>query len=210
MAVHVRPGRSPLRAHRSRRQRGGLHYQPSGELTQLVDRNGHATNMGYDHLGRVTSIVDAIGRAHARAYATPLAGAWSGQDVLSGSLNGTPASTSLTADTPHRRLPARHERLRHVTAGGDGIPAGPATRGQWPGIELYQDATFQLSYGKTYDTYGRLTEMQDRPASQFTSSTVLRRAAARPLGKLLLHHAAADSSSRRLGRDHTGRLLVHE
>ena len=143
-------------------------YQPSGELTQLVDRNGHPTTMGYDHLGRVTSTVDAIGRAHARAYAAPIAGAWSGQDVLSGSASSTAASTNFAQSLNNGDYQIGTNAYDTFTGGI--ISSGPITRG-WANVEFYRDATFQLSYGSSRDNFGRVTNTEDRPSSQLTSSS---------------------------------------
>jgi YD repeat-containing protein len=138
-------------------------YDPQGDLDSLVDRNGHSTLMGYDHLGRLTSILDAIERTHSRAYATPSSGAWSGQNLMSGSASTTSASTSLTSTLN----PGDYQ----IGTNGYQLLSSTSNSTGWPAIELYRDATFQLSFGRTFDIFDRTQSVQDRPSSQFASLT---------------------------------------
>jgi YD repeat-containing protein len=141
-------------------------YELAGELNKLVDRNGHTTNLTHDSLGRVLSITDAMSRSHARAYAAPATGAWSGQDVLSGSSSATAASTDFT-----QPLNPGDYQLGTNLYDTLGSPAGTHTRG-WADMQFYRDATFQLSYGRSVDNWGRTLTTFDRPSSSLTSSTL--------------------------------------
>jgi YD repeat-containing protein len=141
-------------------------YELAGELNKLVDRNGHTTNLTHDSLGRVLSITGALSRSHARAYAAPSAGNWSGQDVLSGSASGTAASTSFASALN----PGDYQigtGIYDILVSGQ----GNHTRG-WADMQFYRDATFQLSYGRTTDDWGRTTTAFDRPSTQLTSATL--------------------------------------
>jgi len=139
-------------------------YQPTGELTQLVDRNGNATNTSYDQLGRATSVIDAFQRAHARAYPVETATQWVGPTLLSGSASSASPTTSLTAT-----LNAGDYQIG--TNGNDayGVAGNEyRSRGE-PQVSLYRDATFQLSYGLTWDQGPKVVERADRDSLPFSS-----------------------------------------
>jgi RHS repeat-associated protein len=134
-------------------------YQPTGELIQTTDRNGNVTNMGYDQLGRVTSILDALHRAHARTYPVPSSTGWTGPSLLSGSASAAPATTSLTGTFN----PGDYQ------IGQNGYDLlGTASLSE-PQVTLYQDATFQLSYGLQWDQVPRLTDKEDRSGLPISS-----------------------------------------
>jgi RHS repeat-associated protein len=126
-------------------------YEPTGELKSILDRNDNLTAITHDHLGRVLSIVDAIGRMHARAYPVPSVNsppfgqpsAWNGPSVLSGSASTAAASTDFSA-----ALNPGDYQIGHAQYPIYGYP---------PGESFYRDATFDLPYVLSWDLGGRLS-----------------------------------------------------
>ena len=142
-------------------------YEPTGELSSIVDRNGNQTKMTHDHLGRALTMLDALGRTHARTYPVPVAtpnitgqpGVWQGPAVMSGSASGAAASPDLAASLN----PGDYQ------IGYNLYPI----RGYPPAISLYRDATFDMSYKLDWDPAGRLTAMNDRTGLPSSSSETL-------------------------------------
>jgi hypothetical protein len=107
---------------------------------------GFATGSGGEVSGssrvdsaRVLTLVDALGRAHARAYTVPVqvnsvppSASWVGPTLTSGSAGATAASTDFTA-----ALNPGDYQIGHNLYQPQGYPAN---------VSFYRDATFQLSY----------------------------------------------------------------
>ncbi len=123
-------------------------YTPQGDLTAFVDRKSRISVLTYDQLGRPATTTDPASRVGTFAYPIPAASHWVGASLFAGSPDAQPAPTSLTATL---RDGEYQIGLRDHKPGG--YPAG---------VELYRDATFELSFGRRFDAYGRLTRKQDR------------------------------------------------
>ncbi|MCC6902268.1 MAG: RHS repeat protein [Polyangiaceae bacterium] len=133
-------------------------YSAAGDLSAFQDRKSRTTSFGYDQLGRPSTTTDPANRRGTFAYPVPVAGAWTGAAVFAGSPDTQAAPTALTASL---RDGEYQIGLREHRAGG--YPAQ---------VEFYRDATFELSFGRSFDGYGRLKWRQDRVGLPFASGTV--------------------------------------
>lgn len=135
-------------------------YTPTtNRLSQVTDANTHSASMDYDQLGRLAGAQDALNRKYTRAYPTPAGGLWTGASVLAGSSNLTPAPTDLTAPLADGQYQIGIARYQ-----GAGNPAE---------LSFYRDATFELSYGMSWDRANRLTRRADRGLTPITTGTSL-------------------------------------
>ncbi|MCK6538346.1 MAG: hypothetical protein L6Q84_35685, partial [Polyangiaceae bacterium] len=133
-------------------------YNAAGDLIAFQDRKARTTSFGFDQLGRPSTTTDPALRKGTFAYPIPVAGAWTGAAVFAGSPDTQAAPTDLTASL---RDGEYQIGLREHRAGG--YPAQ---------VEFYRDATFELSFGRRFDHYGRLREREDRVGLPFASGTV--------------------------------------
>jgi RHS repeat-associated protein len=133
-------------------------YEPTGERKKLTDKLSRDTTWTHDQLGRVTSMVDTLGRSHGNAYTVPAAGAWTGPTLMAGSADATASTTSLSTAL----------RAGDYQIGQNAYPA----HGQPAGITLYRDATFALGFTRFFDNNRRLTARADRSAFAIDSSTM--------------------------------------
>ncbi len=123
-------------------------YTQSFDLSTVTDRNQHTTSFTYDQLGRPVSVVDPHGRVGTYSYPVPSSGQWVGPAVYAGSPDGTLPPTALGA--------ALRDGEYQVGANG-------YTPGGFPAqIQLYRDATFELSFGFYFDSYQRTVYRRDR------------------------------------------------
>ncbi|MCC6669411.1 MAG: hypothetical protein IT375_37080, partial [Polyangiaceae bacterium] len=116
-------------------------YNAAGDLIAFQDRKQRTTGFGFDQLGRPSTTTDPQGRKGTFAYPVPISGAWTGAAVFAGSPDSQSAPTGLTASL---RDGEYQIGLREHRAGG--YPAQ---------VEFYRDATFELSFGRAFDVYGR-------------------------------------------------------
>jgi YD repeat-containing protein len=133
-------------------------YTAQGDLQLYQDRNQRSTSFSYDELGRPSASVDPAGRRGSFAYPIPAGGQWTGASVFAGSPDAQAPPTSLTASL---RDGEYQIGLREHRAAGH-----PAQ------VEFYRDATFELSFGRRFDAYGRLTRREDRAGQPLSSGAV--------------------------------------
>ncbi len=133
-------------------------YEPTGELNFVSDRDGNATSLTHDHLGRVLTIVDALDRTHARSYSVPGQGSWNGPSLSSGSAGASPASTDFTQALNNGDYQIGQNLYQTI-----GYPAQ---------VAFYRDATFQLGYAMRWDDAARSTEVADRVGTPISSTSV--------------------------------------
>jgi RHS repeat-associated protein len=131
----------------------------TNRVASVTDANLHTATMGYDGLGRLASATDAVSRSFARAYPVPSSGAWTGASVLAASPNATAAPTSLTAPLADGQYQIGIARFQDK-----GNPAQ---------LSFYRDATFELSYGMTWDRSRRPYQRRDRSGMPLTTGNVL-------------------------------------
>jgi RHS repeat-associated protein len=129
---HVTEVRNPLE------QLETFTYAPTGELETATDRLGRTTSVTHDQQGRPTMLVDSAGRVSVMTYPIPVAGVWQGPTLVAASPNATPAPTSLTAPLG----PGQYQIGYNAYGNVDKPPA----------IELYRDATFELSFHRRIDS----------------------------------------------------------
>ena len=123
-------------------------FTPAGELSSLTDRLTRTTAFGLDELGRPITSTDTGSRPSGWSYPIPASGNWTGPSLFAGSPLGVPAETDINAPLASGQYQVG---LNAHRAGG--YPAQ---------IELYRDATFELSFGRLFDDYERLLQRQDR------------------------------------------------
>jgi YD repeat-containing protein len=138
-------------------------YEPTGELKTVTDKLARQSAWSHDQLGRVLAMTDTLGRRHDQRYAVPAAGSWSGPTLMAGSGDATPSTTSLTGS-----LRSGDYQIGHNAYPIEGYPAG---------VALYQDATFQLTFRRSFDVNRRMTEHVDRIGEPIDSTNVSRFAA---------------------------------
>lgn len=131
----------------------------TNRVSGMTDANSHSVGMTYDALGRLSAAADPLGRKLARAYPVPSSGVWTGASVLAGSPNTTAASTSMSASLADGQYQVGIARYQDK-----GNPAQ---------LSFYRDATFELSYGMTWDRSRRLYQRRDRVGMPLTSGNVL-------------------------------------
>lgn len=125
-------------------------YAPTGELERTRDKLLRDTSWTHDSLGRVLSMVDTLGRRHSNTYATP-AGAtatWQGPTLIAGSADASAPAPGLTAP-----LRAGDYQIGHNGTPDESYP---------PAVALYRDATFQLSFSRSFDSNKRVVTRFDR------------------------------------------------
>ena len=159
---------------------------PTGELRTLTDALNNTTTATHDQLGRVSNVVDALGRAHQKTYPAPNASQLVGALMLTGSASATPASTTM-GSTP---LSSGDYQIGgqifdaflvgdSTALQGDSFLApgstGVSTYGtrSVPQVTFYQDATIQVSYGRQFDDALRLQTKEDRSGLPFAGTTAL-------------------------------------
>lgn len=135
-----------------------IEYEPTGEVKKIIDGLNRPSLMTYDAMGRLRTAVDTLGRAHAAAHPTASAGLWTGAEVLAGSGDAQPPPTDLTAPLASGQYQV-------------GL-AGFQTVGRPARIELYRDATFELSFGRSFNGFDAVTERRDRTGLAITSGTI--------------------------------------
>jgi YD repeat-containing protein len=141
------------------REEAYAYHPTTGQLTGVTDRNNQTTQFAYDQLGRLTNVVDALNRSHGRSYPVPDRFKWNGPSLMAGSPDGTSAPKALNG----------HLRSGEYQIGENGYDSYLAnivtdqrrSRG-FPQVSFYRDATFELSYGHSWDDAGRLTHRDDR------------------------------------------------
>src|SRR4029079_17971583 len=116
-------------------------YEPTGELKTLTDKLTRPTTYSHDQLGRVLAMVDTRGRKHGNVYAVPASGAWAGPTLMAGNADATDATTSLMGTLPSGDY--------QIGQNGYPVEGYPAV------VSLYQDATFQLGFNRTFDVNKR-------------------------------------------------------
>ena len=132
-------------------------YSAAGDLVAFQDRKNRTTTFTQDQLGRPATTQDPLARRGTFAYPVPVAGAWTGAAVFAGSPDSQAAPTVLTDSL---RDGEYQIGLREHRAGG--YPAQ---------VEFYRDATFELSFGRSFDAYGRLSRREDRVGLPFASGS---------------------------------------
>ncbi|HEY6558770.1 MAG TPA: hypothetical protein VI072_15910 [Polyangiaceae bacterium] len=131
-------------------------YNTRRELTTFTDRKQRTSTFTYDQLGRPATVADPGGRVGTFAYPIPTSGGFTGSALYAASASVTPAPTSISADLSEGQYQIG---LTLVS------PATP------PEVEFYRDATFEISYHRSWDLLGRLSYRKDRSELPVASPT---------------------------------------